>query len=309
MGVAAAAPVAHGMGRLDTVAAVQATVIATMGTTTLHPLPWNPRMKLLSGAEAAAVPVRPAATTLVLRDGFAGMEVLMVRRSPHASFMPGAYVFPGGAVDDGDAAAPADETGAQLAQRIGGPTALAERAAAFAVAGLRECFEECGLWLGAHTVSAGELATLRRRLHAGEKLAALAQEAALPLATSALVPWARWVTPLGVPKRFDTLFVVCAAPPAQEATPDETETTTLAWVLPGAALMEHAVGRFQMEFATQRTVASLVGFSAGTVADCLKHAAGLAHIPITQPRIARDAQGQPVGPVLPGQPGYEQAQG
>lgn len=264
-------------------------------------------MKILSGAEAAAVPIRPATTTLVLRDGFAGMEVLMVRRSPHASFMPGAYVFPGGAVDADDGSAPTDESHAQLAQRIGGPTGLGERATAYAVAGLRECFEECGLWLGAHTVSALELAQLRRRLHAGEKLAALAREAALPLVTSALVPFSRWVTPLGVPKRFDTLFLLCAAPPAQEATPDEGETTTLAWVLPGAALFENSLGRFQMEFATQRTVASLVGLSAGTVADCLKQAAGLAHIPVTQPRIARDAQGKPVGPVLPGQPGYEEA--
>ena len=48
---------------------------------------------------------RLAATTLIVRDGDGGMEVLMVRRSLQASFMPGAYVFPGGAVDaaDGDA--------------------------------------------------------------------------------------------------------------------------------------------------------------------------------------------------------------
>lgn len=39
---------------------------------------------------------RPAATVLLLRDGDAGLEVLMTRRSANASFVPGAYVFPGG---------------------------------------------------------------------------------------------------------------------------------------------------------------------------------------------------------------------
>ena len=52
----------------------------------------------------AAVEPRPAATTLIVRDGAPGLEVLMVKRSPTASFMPGAYVFPGGAVDAADGA-------------------------------------------------------------------------------------------------------------------------------------------------------------------------------------------------------------
>ena len=42
-----------------------------------------------------AVTPRLAATTLIVRDGELGLEVLMVRRSLQASFMPGAYVFSG----------------------------------------------------------------------------------------------------------------------------------------------------------------------------------------------------------------------
>ncbi len=105
---------------------------------------------------APPVVPRPAATTLIVRDGDDGVEVLMVRRSPSASFMPGAYVFPGGAVDAADGAEPAlarlDEPAAALQRRIGTVTHVGDAAAAFAVAALRETFEECGLWLGIDTL-------------------------------------------------------------------------------------------------------------------------------------------------------------
>ena len=50
-------------------------------------------------------PVQAAATLLLLRDTPDGIEVLMTRRSDTASFAPSAYVFPGGRIDAGDAAA------------------------------------------------------------------------------------------------------------------------------------------------------------------------------------------------------------
>jgi 8-oxo-dGTP pyrophosphatase MutT (NUDIX family) len=54
---------------------------------------------------AVTVP-RVAASVIVLRDSDAGPEVLLVQRNPDARFMGGAWVFPGGAVqdEDGDAA-------------------------------------------------------------------------------------------------------------------------------------------------------------------------------------------------------------
>jgi 8-oxo-dGTP pyrophosphatase MutT (NUDIX family) len=42
---------------------------------------------------------RPAASLILLRDGPAGPEVLLVERNPEQRFMGGAWVFPGGAVD------------------------------------------------------------------------------------------------------------------------------------------------------------------------------------------------------------------
>jgi 8-oxo-dGTP pyrophosphatase MutT (NUDIX family) len=46
---------------------------------------------------------RQAASIVVLRDSPGGPEVLLVQRNPQQRFMGGAWVFPGGAVHDGDA--------------------------------------------------------------------------------------------------------------------------------------------------------------------------------------------------------------
>ena len=264
----------------------------------------------LAAAVVAAVVPRAAATTLVVRDGAAGLEVLMVRRSLQASFMPGAYVFPGGAVDAADAApasmALCDESAEALVQRIGTVTEVGDAALGYAVAALRECFEECGLWLGAPaSAAAGGWPALRARLHAGEPLAALAAAAGATLATSVLQPWSHWVTPLGLPKRFDTLFFVAAAPPGQDAEVDAGETITLEWVHPAAALATHAQGGFPMEFATVRTVESLRPHA--SVDALLGHAAAQRRLPALHPRLRCGPRGDVVGVLLPGQPGYEDA--
>ena len=254
---------------------------------------------------------RLAATTLIVRDGASGMEVLMVRRSMQASFMPGAFVFPGGAVDaaDGDDhhLAACDEPAAQLAQRIGAVTGVGALGAAFAVAALRECFEECGLWLGApdHHVPTTGWAPPRSRLHAGTSLATVAAELGLPLATSGLQPWSRWVTPVGLPKRFDTVFLVARAPAGQEPEVDAGETTTLAWVQPAAALAARGRGEFQMELPTVNTVQSLGLFS--SAAALLAHAAAQPVLAAIHPRVVLGDDGKIKRVLLPDQPGYDQA--
>jgi len=267
-------------------------------------------MRALAAEAAAAVVPRAASTTLVVRDGASGLEGLMVRRSPQASFMPGAYVFPGGAVDAADSAlvnaTACDESSAALAQRIGAVTEVGAQALAYAVAALRECFEECGLWLGAGPpVPKGEWAALRTRLHAGEALGALAAVAGVPLATSVLQPWSHWVTPLGLPKRFDTLFFVVPAPAGQVPEVDAGETTTLDWVRPAAALAARAQGGFPMEFATVQTVESLRPFA--SAAELLADAAAQTHLPPLHPRLRCDARGHVLGVLLPGEPGYDAA--
>ena len=260
----------------------------------------------------APVIPRPAATTLILRQGAPGLEVLMVRRSMQASFMPGAHVFPGGGVDAQDGSAEhlvhCDEAEALLRQRIGQVMQVGDLAAAYAVGALRECFEECGLWLGgaAGTGLADVWAGLRARLNGGASMARLAADHGLRLGTRALQPWSHWVTPVGLPKRFDTLFFVAEAPAGQVPEVDAGETTALAWVHPPEALAEQAQGRFQMEFATLRTVESLLPFAQRGVAALLAHAAAHTSLPPLHPRLQRDAQGRIAGVLLPGQAGYDE---
>ncbi|MFO1218647.1 MAG: NUDIX domain-containing protein [Burkholderiaceae bacterium] len=267
-------------------------------------------MQALDATAARAVVPRPAATTLILRDGAQGAEMLMVRRSPNASFMPGAYVFPGGAVDAADALAheACDESTAQLAARIGAVTGVGDAALAYAVAALRECLEECGLWLGDDAPGA-DLAALRARLHGGAPMVEVASHAALPLRASALQPWSHWVTPLGVPKRFDTLFFAVRAPAGQQPTVDAGETTTLAWVRPEQAMAQHAQGAFPMEFATVSTVRSLLPLAPRGVQALLDHAGAQRSLKALHPRLVLDASRRVLGIRLPGDDGYDALDG
>ena len=78
-------------------------------------------------ADRPATP-RQSATVIVLRDGAGGLEVLMVRRNPAARFMGGMWVFPGGALDDGEShrAAGVREVAEEAAVALPDPEALVE---------------------------------------------------------------------------------------------------------------------------------------------------------------------------------------
>lgn len=90
-------------------------------------------------------PIRDAATVILLRGGPDAPEVLMGQRGAQAAFMPSKYVFPGGAVDAGDADVRfAGDLGAVCAARL----ARGGHASALAAAAIREVWEETGLALG-----------------------------------------------------------------------------------------------------------------------------------------------------------------
>ena len=54
------------------------------------------------GGEPSGAEAKPAATVAVLRDGADGIETLLLRRSSKLAFHGGAWVFPGGRIDDDD---------------------------------------------------------------------------------------------------------------------------------------------------------------------------------------------------------------
>jgi 8-oxo-dGTP pyrophosphatase MutT (NUDIX family) len=105
-------------------------------------------------AQPALKVVRPrdAASLVVLKhDGRGGAAVLMGRRPQRQSFMPDVFVFPGGAVDRGDARTPtATELRDDVTQVLTGHCAVS-RARALAVAAVRETFEETGVFVGERT--------------------------------------------------------------------------------------------------------------------------------------------------------------
>lgn len=96
---------------------------------------------------------KPAGTLLILDEQNGRPHVLMGRRHKAHTFMPNVFVFPGGRVDFPDNHAPfATDLTEQTASRLmeSGPKNIATiiRARAFALAAIRETFEEVGLLIG-----------------------------------------------------------------------------------------------------------------------------------------------------------------
>ena len=199
----------------------------------------------------APVAPRPAATLLWLRDTPQGPEVLMTRRSPNAAFLPGVFVFPGGRVDDADAAAH-DLRPDRAARPAHAPAALAA---------LRESFEELGVLRATDArgrpMPATRLAALRR----DQPLYAQLREQGLRLGADALRVLARWTTDRDIqPRRFDTLFLIGRMPEDQVPVADGSEQLEPSWRRAADAFSEHEAGRMPMIFPTLRTLRWLAGF-------------------------------------------------
>lgn len=136
----------------------------------------------------------PAASVIVLRD--APLEVLLLRRHGGASFMPNAWVFPGGVVDG-------EETPRQAAAR--------------------EAREEAGVVLD-------------------------------PVS---LVATSRWITPVGLPKRFDTWFFLASVPRDTAIAIDGREIVEWMWIAPADALARRDL---QVVLPTRKNLEALAGF-------------------------------------------------
>jgi len=227
-----------------------------------------------AGRTVPAVP-RDAATVVILRtaaDG-AGVETLMLRRTAAMKFAPGAYVFPGGSVDPADYGAEVGWHGpspAEFGARLG---ASAEVARALVCAAVRETFEESGVLLAGGpgsslAVPAGpSWDEDRAALAAGTlTLAELLSRRGLVLRADLLVPWARWVTPEGEPRRFDARFFAAALPGGQQAVGHEAEAEHVAWLRPAAAIDAARAGEISLlppTAATLSHLASAVAAGAG----------------------------------------------
>ena len=201
-----------------------------------------------------SVPIRPAATVLLLRDGAAGLEVFMVQRHHRIDFASSALVFPGGRVEDQDGS---EETRAFCDGSSDEGDAKGVR-----VTALREAFEESGILLAQKNgspLSGDEAAALGKDREDIEKgalsLASWLRREGLRLQCGALRIYARWITPAGMPKRFDTWFFAAAAPEGQVGLHDGRESVDSLWIRPQDALRDGAAGKRQIIFPTKMNLA------------------------------------------------------
>ncbi len=195
-----------------------------------------------------SVAVRPAATVLLVRDENGGLEVFMVVRHHKIDFASGALVFPGGAVDASDHEIAADPT------RCGFASGLDAGQRALRVAALRETFEECGVLLARPRGSEGWLTRARVAeigAAAGRSFKELIGAEDLELGLDALTPFAHWITPPILPKRFDTHFYIVAAPLDQIAVHDGAESVDSKWISPAQAIADADAGKCTLVFATR----------------------------------------------------------
>jgi 8-oxo-dGTP pyrophosphatase MutT (NUDIX family) len=212
--------------------------------------------------EGPPVEPRPSATVLLVRDGDP-WELLMVQRPGGADFAPGAYVFPGGTVQEDDRSFP-DEL----------------RAAA-----VRELFEEAGILL-ARGARDPECRWVGRELHRGASFGEALSEAGLQPDFDALVLFARWVTPALLRRRFDARFYIARLPEAQTVRPQEGEVVDWMWISPARALVDRNV---TLVYATRAVLESVA--DAADAETLMARARALAEVPVVEPRLARTDAG------------------
>lgn len=210
----------------------------------------------------------PSSTVILLRDEPAGGEpfsVLLTERHGSIAF-PGAHAFPGGVVEPGDQDAGAARLPATQRWAGGGAGDTSADALPYWLAAVRELFEEVGILLAAHgdRLITGPLprdvAALRAPVFGGEPLAAALGRVGLRPATEGLFYFARWITPVVNPKRFDTRFLVGRVPEGQEECADGAETVSCVWQTPRAALAAYEEGKLSFFPPTVRTLADLTFF-------------------------------------------------
>lgn len=209
---------------------------------------------------------RPAATVMLLRPavGTTGvqaecpMEVLLMRRVPSMGFAPGAYVFPGGRVDERDADGALPWTGPspeEWAETLGTDVPMAR---ALVCAAVRETFEETGVLLASEPERAGEESiTLDTAVDGWEEdrlglidrsrsFTEVLSRRGLVLRSEWLRAWSRWITPAPQPRRFDTWFFTAELPPGQRARDVGGEADLTQWTDPSVVASEWEAGRMPM---------------------------------------------------------------
>lgn len=259
--------------------------------------------------ESVATPL-PAATVTLVRDAPRGLEVLMLQRSHSLKFMPGAYVFPGGGLDAADGAPEMGELCVGLEDEAASRALGVEQGGlAYWIAAIREAFEEAGILLAydasGRIVDLNGASTERYKAHRHTldgrgkhaEFGRILRSEQLRLATDRLLYFGHWITPVSVPRRYDTRFFLAVAPEGQNAYHDEHETIAHRWLQPQEAL--DAREELGLRFPTIKTLEQFA--QCATTAGLEKELRGKRVVRPLLPRVTPDGR-----TLLPGDEGYEE---
>ena len=258
-------------------------------------------MKSLKHSSHPPVPAKPAATIALLRDSPSKMEVLLLKRDRNASFVPGAYVFPGGRVDPTDwtkkTLASVDGLTTETAAARLGLVGTSPPAIAYYIAALREAFEETGILVGVGPNAQApptaaenvEVEVLRNGLMEGSvSFNEALENLSCRIDGSSIEYLAHWITPEREPRRFDTRFFAARVQTDAEPIFDPREMTEARWLSPKEALARNQGGTLPMIFPTIDTLQRLADYT--TVGDALR-GIGDVSIPTLMPKLVLTEKG------------------
>ena len=208
----------------------------------------------------------PSATLILFRPAGREYQIYLLRRSKKSGFMAGTWVFPGGMLDDSDLNMNfwlnrIDLDKKEIDRRFGwGETT--EKTLGYLVAAVRETFEESGVMLSDGNNLEPEVvdrfqSDYRNDTAAFEKLL---RDRKLSLLVSAVRPWAHWITPEGMKKRYETRFFIAPIPFGSVCRPEPGETPEGIWIAPRSALEENAACRLQLSPPAVVTLNQMLSF-------------------------------------------------
>jgi 8-oxo-dGTP pyrophosphatase MutT (NUDIX family) len=187
------------------------------------------------------------------------IEVLMVRRPLTSRFMPGVWVFPGGAVDSEDA---------------GDPTGFNDTTDEWRVAAMRELIEETGIWITTD-------GTIERSV-TDDPFGDVAGSG-VTIDVDALTYFANWITPEVFPIRFDTRFFLARVDATTVGSVDGEELIDHEWISPHEALRRESVGEWDIAFPTRETL-KMLG-SEGSGERLVARLRQIKEVPAVEPRL------------------------
>lgn len=183
----------------------------------------------------------------------------MVKRHARSAF-GSRFAFPGGVLEESDAAVSNHCDGVTEAQA----NALLELEAGgldYYSAAIREMFEESGVLLARHELTADEICTARDNLNAGTlDWSHFVQANNLVLHCDRLHYFSFWITPVGLPKRYSTRFFLAELPANQLASHDGSELTESSWMTAHEVLKARKNKAMKLPYPTRKTLKRVVQF-------------------------------------------------